>query len=152
MVITLYQNSSPKNYVRKKLSIISTVEGTLRTETSITDPVVVFQFNTNTTPGSINYAYINSFHRFYYINDWVQISRDYWECTMHVDVLMTYWPRGLSSSPCILSRSSSSKQYDLTDPQMLFTADTLYGVQKFPNTPFSSTPAAPYVLILAGTD
>lgn len=151
MTITMYGNKSPTNYVRKTLQYINTVSGVLRQDTSIVDPVITIQFQTNSNPPyDCNYIYIQSFGRYYFVRDWVQKSRDFWEVHLHVDVLCSFWSKGLSESPCILARSSNSKQYDLPDDQMLFTADTIYSIQKFPSTPFSGVPSRPYILTIGG--
>ncbi len=150
MTLTLMVNSSPQNYVNKKTSNKFEVTGTLRQPTSITDPVIELQIQPGISPGGYNYAYIDEFQRYYYVTDWITNSNNLWECHMHVDVLSSFWNRGLRQSPCVALRSTNKKQYDLPDAQMLFTADTLYSCFEFPKRPFSSTPERPYVMVVAG--
>ena len=146
MQLTIYNNKSPTNYVNKKLTEINTLEGTLRANTSIVDPDIEILYFTNMT--AYNYAYIPQFGRYYYITDWISTNNNLWIARMHVDVLMSFWNRGLSTSPCVAMRNTTKKQYDLIDDQLLFTADTLYSCTQYPNTPFSGTPERPYVLTL----
>lgn len=95
--------TSPTNKVDKDISIVlDDIEGVLRNETSIIDPVIIIHTdNSEAWRKQLNYAYIEEFGRYYYITNIVQVhgtkpSQAYpsptqlWEIHMHVDVLMSY--------------------------------------------------------------
>lgn len=102
--IQLYTNSSPSNAVSKEIgSPIDTLQGTLRSGTSIIDPSVIVQLSADDVwRTSTNYAYIPAFGRYYYITNIISVTGQIdlggqfenpyglWELHMHVDVLMSY--------------------------------------------------------------
>ena len=71
MKITFYYNNSEPNKVRKNLAEISTVDGTLRTQSSVIDPVVRIDGKLNLS--RINYMFIDGFQRYYFIRDIVSV-------------------------------------------------------------------------------
>lgn len=85
------------DYIEEVLSI----EGTLRDNTSIVNPTIVVQ-----TSGliSANYAYIEEFNRYYFINDIVAINLFLYEISMTCDVLMTY-KSNILSLPAFVTRN-----------------------------------------------
>ena len=145
MYISLLVNNSPANVVNKNVTIKKTVQGNLREGSSVVDPVILFELDEN--PTLYNYAIITEFNRSYFITDWVCERTGLWRATMHCDVLSSFWNRGISSSMCVVGRNEYQRQDDLIDDQMYFTADSLYGVYAFPNTPFNG---AGYSMIVAG--
>lgn len=87
--INLYRNSASPDRVDKSeyLQSVTTLNGVLRDETSITDLTVTIQYD---SVPNFNYAYIPSFSRYYYITDIRSIRYNLWEIDLNVDVLMTY--------------------------------------------------------------
>lgn len=90
--ITLYRNSAEPNRVDKSdyLYHITTLQGTLRDECSITDPIITVEYNPEEQFLEYNYAYIPQFKRYYYITDIVHLRTGLLELTMIVDVLMSF--------------------------------------------------------------
>ena len=88
MNITLYQNSSESNRLTKDLSNPIHLEGTLRTTTSVKNPVITIESSSDII--SRNYAYIEEFDRYYYISDIKSIRNGLWEVTFNCDVLMSF--------------------------------------------------------------
>ena len=87
MTITLYNNLSPSNFVDKNLTIRDTYDGTIRTPTSIIDPIIVVA---RSDPANFNYAWIPSFARYYFVTGVSSESNGLIAISMHVDVLMSY--------------------------------------------------------------
>lgn len=87
--VNLYRNSASPDRVDKSeyLQSVTTLNGVLRDETSITDLTVTIQYD---SIPNFNYAYIPSFSRYYYITDIRSIRYNLWEIDLNVDVLMTY--------------------------------------------------------------
>ena len=117
MKITFYQNSSENNKVDKDLVYIVEMEGTLRMPTSLINPSIDVQFSsgvininfdvvctdddvladdseivTSFTENIINcnYAYIDEFERYYFVNDIIAISNQMFRFNMSIDVLMSH--------------------------------------------------------------
>ena len=66
MKIILYENTSPKKKVVKKLTRQKELEGNLLDECSIVNPTVVIEID---NVSQYNYMYIPVFHRYYYITN-----------------------------------------------------------------------------------
>ena len=87
MTIELYISRNEKNVLNKNLPDPYLIEGNLKSETSITDPIIIVQ---EENPALYNYAKISAFNRYYFITDIRSIRSNMWELKMHVDVLMSY--------------------------------------------------------------
>lgn len=87
--ISLYQYTSENNRVDKTdyLTLVKTISGTLREETSITEPVITISY---TVLPKVNYAYIGEFGRYYFIDEIECVSIGLWNIHLSVDVLMSY--------------------------------------------------------------
>lgn len=87
MDIGLYNNYSEKNVIEKTIDSLLPLNGNLKSDSSITDPVILIEME---TPISHNYCYIPSFNRYYFIVDIRNIRNNLWELHLHVDVLMSF--------------------------------------------------------------
>jgi hypothetical protein len=87
--INLYKNSAESMRVDKSnyLTLVSTINGTLREEASLINPIITIQYN---DVPNFNYIYIPIFNRYYYIEEIINIRNNLWEIHMAVDVLMSY--------------------------------------------------------------
>lgn len=154
MTLRLFENHSPNNYVNKTIvQSGSDLNGTLREECSVVNPVITINIS---NPTNCNYAQIVEFNRYYYITDMVSISNNIWQLTLHVDVLYTY-RESFGALPCTISKqenlSWSNKNYD--DGTFKATPETEPYVIDFPATEegvghlgFIDNPE--YILITAG--
>lgn len=89
MTINFYTNQSEKNRLDKTLVSAFDLNGELKEDCSIIDPVIKVVANVSTM-ASVNYMYIPSFGRYYFINNVISINNDICEVHAHVDVLTTY--------------------------------------------------------------
>lgn len=144
MIIDLYQNLSEKNKLDKALTLISELTGDLKEDTSIIDPVIKINADVSSM-ASVNYLYIPSFARYYFINDVISINKDICEIHAHVDVLTTY-KDGIRAQHAIVSRQEKKWNLYLND-----------GVFKTYQNPYIITKAFPsgfteqhFVLSVAG--
>lgn len=144
MIIDLYQNLSEKNKLDKALTLISELTGDLKEDTSIIDPVIKINADVSSM-ASVNYLYIPSFARYYFINDVISINKDICEIHAHVDVLTTY-KDGIRAQNAIVSRQEKKWNLYLND-----------GVFKTYQNPYIITKAFPsgfteqhFVLSVAG--
>ena len=129
MKITLYYNNSEPNKVHKNLAEISTVEGTIRTQSSVIDPVVIIEGKLNLS--RINYMFIDGFQRYYFIRDIVSVRTGIWEISGHVDVLSTYKNEFLKL-PCVIGRNEYEYNLFLPDDRFIVNANRLVQTVEFP--------------------
>lgn len=87
MKIRLYHNSSENNVIGKTLSYIIELDGNLRNSSDITNPIIMI---TSDTKPNANYAYIDSFNRFYFISEITAYRSNSFILKLKVDVLESY--------------------------------------------------------------
>lgn len=129
MTLKFYNNTSEPNRVDKVITQSGTdMVGTLRAECSIIDPIISVEALPSLT---VNYAYINEFGRYYYINNIVCKGKLY-ELHMHVDVLQTY-ASGIRSNKAVIARQQSMYNLYLQDGVFKTYADNHYQIKQFPS-------------------
>lgn len=89
MTIEFYVNQSEKNRLDKTLVSAFKSNGELKKDCSIIDPVIKIVADVSSM-SSVNYLYIASFGRYYFINNVISINNEICEVHAHVDVLSTY--------------------------------------------------------------
>lgn len=151
--IRFIYNNEPMNKISKNVNnTIMTLDGTLRDESSIVDPVVMVEC---ASPITANYAYIEAFHRYYYIKN-IEAYRSYldenqnmhnlWRITMHTDVLKTF-ADGILGSPCIVAKTGGNDfNLYLPDPNYKRQQNDRTGMVVFPGG-FDTDDAKFYVTI-----
>lgn len=142
MTITLYNNTSPSNFVNKSITVVSTLTGTLRNPTSVTDPVITIE---RSDPTGFNYARVEEFGRYYFITGISSESNALISISLHVDVLMTY-KEGIRNMYAIIRRQENKYNLYLDDGIFKGYQNTKHKVIQFPYgfTEYS------YILALAG--
>lgn len=131
MNILLYNTASPRNKVIKDKSLVTTLTGSLKDGSSITDPVILVE---SATLPAANYAFIEAFQsRYYFIKDIRNVNNALWEISMHVDVLMSF-SASVLTSPCIVAKTASDKyNLYLPDPNFKCQQNDRYGMVSFPS-------------------
>lgn len=87
MIINLYNYNDEKNVINKILPDAYPLTGTLKNNTSMTDPIIRIEIE---NPDSFNYAEIPEFGRFYFVVDATCIRANMWDILLHVDVLKSF--------------------------------------------------------------
>lgn len=110
MIINLYTLNKRENSTLRPSGSGQSYECYLKAPTSIISPVIVIDFGDAASPQAhyFNYAYIQDYQRYYFIND-IRAVGKLWEFSMSTDILATYKDR-ISASTLYLTRCSS--QYD----------------------------------------
>ena len=85
MKLQIYNNNSNTNVLNKNITLVSTLDFSLKTDNSILQPVLILK---NYISG--NYCYIEKFKRYYYITDIKLLTGGLYQLQLEVDVLMTY--------------------------------------------------------------
>lgn len=111
--IQLMQNLQEKETVFKVPEVIQEVDGTLRAETSLIDPVITFNGKLEDFI-NCNYMYVESFGRYYFVNEIESIRTNLIALHCHVDVLMS-WHEQLYNNQAIIRRSASNWNLYLDD-------------------------------------
>lgn len=88
--LTLYNSASDENELNKVISKIADVDNiSWKEDTSVVKPVVYVSASGLSAIGA-NYAYIDTFERFYYIRDIQVVTGGRYAIYLEVDPLMTY--------------------------------------------------------------
>lgn len=114
-VIKLQENTSPSNKVTKSITDIATATGSLREGTNILQPTILVESQLDSDIiGRVNYAYIEIWHRYYYVTNITLDITGLWLISMHVDVLMSY-ADGIKAQNCIVARQERRYNMYLDD-------------------------------------
>ena len=107
--VTLYHFSKKINSTALPGSAASTTfDCILKDASGIMAPVIGLDFGLNYNPSAYNYAYIEDYHRYYFVKEWVFQERLWW-CYLEEDVLAT-WKAYIAGQSFYVLRSS--KIYD----------------------------------------
>lgn len=112
MRIVLYNNKSGNNVVDKTLVSDNEISGVfLKNDTSIINPVFLLSGFDVSQFTDYNYLYVPSFHRYYFIENFVAKTGKIVEISAHVDVLMTYKSDILASTQMIERQQNKANNY-----------------------------------------
>ena len=101
-------------------------------------------------PTIYNYAYIEDFHRFYYVNNW-RYNLGLWTCELMVDVLAS-WEADIKSSALYVLRSASKWDNSIRDTVYPMLSGNLYSDSSLPN-PFNTSYGNGYFVVgIVNTD
>lgn len=130
MTVNFYTNNSERDEIYKSLTNETTLTNVIfKDDSSIIDPVLILS-GTTQLANNVNYAYIPTFSRYYFIEN-KDISQQRIYLTLHVDVLESARSQILSNK-AILGRSANhfnTYQDDNEIPRLNNSAITI--------TPFS---------------
>lgn len=108
-IVDLMYNGDEYNKIDKSPVSRLALEGTLKEETSIVDPVILIEYDG--TLNNVNYAHISEFNRWYFITDITSVRSGIWRVAMHCDVLKTYSEAILGSSGVIARQENAYNLY-----------------------------------------
>lgn len=144
--ITLYQNFSDPTFVHKKKTLVKTCICQI-TESVVVDEMELL-FDMDSSLNVCNYAYINSFKRYYFLTPGVRNGN---QMTMRAtsDPLSSFW-NSYSSSSCVAERSTSHPNPQLADELLPFKPKPTLDVRQLQTgfTPISS--GGCYILTVGG--
>lgn len=108
MEIKLYHNTSANNKIDKSLHSETTYSGSLRDDSKIINPEIMIE-SSNLT--GFNYAYIPSFHRYYFIDEIISYRSNLWIVRLKVDVLMSF-ASDIKGLTCVIEATEGYKGND----------------------------------------
>ena len=143
MVLTLYKNESEKNKINKVLKTVKSVSGVLRDGSSIITPEIVIEHN---NPVGFNYCHIDSFNRYYFINDITVLSNKLIKLSLKVDVLESF-KESIMLQNIIADKSTNKGNNYLYDENLIVNVKTKTDIVNFPSGLLES---GEFILITAG--
>jgi hypothetical protein len=143
MTITLYKNESEKNKINKILTSVASVTGVLRDGSSIISPEIVIEYN---DPTGFNYCHIDSFNRYYFVNNIVVLSNKLIKLSLKVDVLESFKTSILSQN-IIVDKSTNKVNNYLHDENLIVNVKTKTDIVNFPSGLLDN---GEFILITAG--
>lgn len=143
--IILQVNNSERERLIKDITDIMTVSGTLKTDTSIVDPVIMIECALETVK-TCNYMTIGSFGRSYFITNIKSIRNGLVEFTCHCDVLSSFASQILSNS-AIVRRQENNWNLYLNDGSFKVYQNPNVLTKEFP----SGFSTQEFVLAVAGS-
>lgn len=146
-VIKLQTNNSEMNALTKSITDIVSLTGTLKSETSIIDPVILV----NATMAQVktcSYMTITEFGRSYFVKGIREIRDGLMEITGHVDVLSTYASQ-IRANDAIIKKQESQWNLYLNDGSFKVYQNNLIITRDFPSG-FNESDDWEFVLAVAG--
>lgn len=110
IAVNFYTFSKKKNSTKRPTGSGTTFNCVLKEGSGVLDPVIVLSTG---NPSGYNYAYISSFGRYYFINEWYS-DHDMWIAHLSVDVLAS-WKSQITGSSQYVVRSGSAVNPYLQD-------------------------------------
>ena len=120
MKIILYENTSPKKKVVKKLTMAKELEGNLMNECSVVSPTVLVEID---NLSQYNYMYIPVFHRYYFITNSTVVQNKIWRIEAHTDVLMSS-KDDLLKNQCVVEKVENGGSNYVDDGSWTVRADS----------------------------
>lgn len=143
MEIILYVNNSETNKINKSLTVVNTLTGSLKESSSITNPVILIEYD---DPTAFNYVYIDTFNRYYFVNDIVVERDDLLRISLTVDVLESFAAAILSQN-VIVDKNTANYELYLPDENLITLVKTKTDIINFPSGLLES---GEFILITAG--
>ncbi len=129
--ISIQYNKSPKNKIGKTIDNITTINGNLRDDSSIIDPVFIVD-STITELRKSNYCTIGAWGRSYFITDIKTIRQGLIELHCHVDVLESF-KNEIKSNKGIIKRNQHVSNKYLNDGFFKVYQNPNIVMYEFPN-------------------
>ena len=144
MELILYTNKSADYVVTKDITVLATLNGTLRKDCSIIDPVIEVENVNNAIAAVCNYAKIAQFGRYYFVRN-IELVGNLWRIHMHVDVLASFQTQ-LKSLSGVIERNEFKYNTYLQDGYFRTYANPHIEIKQFP----SGFDTFEYVLAVSG--
>ena len=143
--VVLQTNKTEMNSLDKSITNIVTVTGTLKTGTSITNPIIIVTGDLSAVTGC-NYMTISEFGRNYFVTDIVSIKANLFEVHGKCDVL-TSFKTEIRSNRAIIRRQMNAFNSYLNDGSFRVYQNPSIVTKSFP----SGFTTQEFVLAVAGS-
>lgn len=149
MEFTLMYTDSPNNMLEKNYTVIDGYSGTMRAAISALRPVIDVEIeDATTTIMQANYAYIQSFDRFYFIRNKTALNNGLWRFELEMDVLMSF-STDIKNLKAVVERQTNNYDMYLPDPRIPVDCRKTVSYREFPGNHFG----LPYLsMVVLGGD
>lgn len=148
--ITLGSYVGPRNKISKEFSDQTVYNCQANKALDVRNPIV--DIATKDDLSMLNYAYIPSLHRYYFVCDRVLQVNGIWSLSLTVDLLKTYETQ-LQTTKCMFRRSSDFFNTYLPDEIAPLTNRQVISNHIFPSSPFDNEIGTHGVIVtLAGSN
>lgn len=113
MIIKLFNINKKENSTKRPADAGTSFNCILKDDTSIISPEIKLDLGLPFNPSSFNYAYIEDFNRYYFINDWTA-SGPLWIASLSVDVLASF-KEAIGGHDLYILRSSTESDTYIVD-------------------------------------
>lgn len=152
MTVTLYYNSSPNNAINKSITQTSEILCTHKAPVSLINPEIIVNTASFNMSSNSNYMYIDTFDRYYFINDFTLLDGGRILIRGTIDVLYTYRNNILASYVNVV-RQENAHINETPDNLLPFAPDKLISAYRFEvqldNADFNATTKC-FMLTVAG--
>lgn len=114
ITVALYRNDSAPNVFSKQLTKLWEGTGTLRDACGILTPALTIEADLSPYLNRMNYMYIDSFSRFYYLAEPIVITNNLYAVSGTVDALMS-WRNETLENYAIIARQENAYNLMLDD-------------------------------------
>lgn len=135
--ILLQQNKSDSRYINKIITLITSLTGELKNQSSLLTPIFVIQPSSSEIV-SCNYFTIPVWNRSYFVTDIISITNDLVEIHGKVDVL-TSFSNEILELECIIERQESLYNLYLPDGDFRIEGRPSVTSLRFPGGPTRNT-------------
>lgn len=129
--LVLQRNASESNKVDKDLTDIQTVTGSLKSECSIIDPVIMIAGDLASFVGC-NYVTIPTFGRSYFIKNIESVRVGLVSISCHVDVLSSF-KAGIRANKAIIQKQELDNNLYINDGSLKVYQNSVVQTKAFPN-------------------
>ena len=138
MEIVLYSNKSDNRKLNKEITSYGKIQVTLKEECTLINPKFIIKASQwkNIPIYGVNYCYVSSFNRFYFINNIKYESGNSIEINCSVDVLMSY-KNEINNLICLIDRQENIVNKELTDELIKLNSNRKYNMHKSTKKVFS---------------
>ena len=143
--VTLYYNADKNIVAQKHLTSIGSFTGDFRATADVLRPTLMIEGEVST---SANYVYIPDFHRYYYISERREITKDLTEFSLYVDVRKSFY-NNLMANKGIVARNEHNYNTYLRDAKIPVDARKTVAVRKFSSVFGAANPCV-VMLVLGG--
>lgn len=122
--VNFYSFAKKENSTKIPTGTPTTYACVLKDSCGILNPSIVLDLGATGNPASLNYAYISSFNRYYFIDEW-NYNKGLWEASLRVDVLASY-KAAIGSSTQYVLRAAQNTDWDGSIVDNYFPAKGFY--------------------------
>lgn len=134
--LTLYTNNSDNAVISKDLTELTELQGVLKENCSIIDPEILLQGIEADMLSKINYCYIPSFGRYYYVRNITIERTSLWRMSLHVDVLKSFESQ-IKKCPALFSMQETEANLYLSGTHVPLLAQKKSEILAFEGIQFS---------------